>query len=126
MQGIQISLKRPKENGVSTVLGAIINVIIDLALIKFIGLYAAALSTLIANVFITIYRYIVLKEDIYFRLEKKTFVCIAYYIYLLVMSYICSSFGLSFINLAISGIAFLCINKEFLFSALLKARIIKG
>ncbi|WP_338854342.1 lipopolysaccharide biosynthesis protein [Clostridium perfringens] len=124
--GIQISLKRPKENGVSTVLGAIINVIIDLALIKFIGLYAAALSTLIANVFITIYRYIVLKEDIYFKLEKKTFVCIVYYIYLLVMSYICSSFGLSFINLAISGMAFLCINKEFLFSALLKARIIKG
>ena len=63
-------LKETKENGLTTILGAIVNVIIDLVLIKYIGLYAAALSTIIANIVICVIRYIRLKPEVHFKMNK--------------------------------------------------------
>ncbi|MCD7817562.1 MAG: oligosaccharide flippase family protein, partial [Lachnospiraceae bacterium] len=60
--GIQISLKRPKENGVSTVIGAITNLLVHFLLINIIGLYAAAISTLASNVVVMLIRQFKLKD----------------------------------------------------------------
>ena len=70
--GIQISFKRTKENDVTTMIGAVVNVVIDLVLIKSIGLYAAALSTIMANIVVCVLRYIRLNADIHFKLERKS------------------------------------------------------
>lgn len=68
--GIQISLKRPKENGISTVIGAAVNITVHLSLIRFIGLYAATLSTLISNMVVMYVRKKQLRNDYVFRLSK--------------------------------------------------------
>lgn len=123
--GIQISLKRTKENGLTTMIGAAINVIIDLMLIIQIGLYAAALSTLVANMAICTIRYIRLTKEVHFKLDGKTWMFVVYYLYLLFMSYWCGTFGLSFLNLLISCIMFCIINRDFIIKLLRKCKVLK-
>ena len=60
--------KDSKTIGKSTIFGAIINLVVHLALIHFIGIYAAIISTLVSNYAVCIYRKIKLKE--YLHLEK--------------------------------------------------------
>ena len=54
--GIFTSFKRSDVIGKTTVLGALANIIINLMLVKFIGLYAASISTLISYLVILIAR----------------------------------------------------------------------
>ena len=51
-----VAFKETKLIGKSTVIGAILNIIINLALIKFIGIYAAVISTLLSNYIVNFYR----------------------------------------------------------------------
>jgi len=66
--GIFVAFKNTKIMGVTTFIAAAINLVIDLVLIQFIGIYAACISTLVADVLIYYYRrykirdYIKLKE----------------------------------------------------------------
>lgn len=55
---IYVAKKITKEISKTSILAAIINIVINLSLIKFIGLYAASLSTTIAYFIMFIYRYI--------------------------------------------------------------------
>ena len=112
--GIQISLKRPKENGITTMIGAVVNILINLLLIKYIGLYAAALSTLVSNVVVCVIRHFKLNDTIKFKIYNKTYIYVIYYIYLLVATYMTNNFMLSFCNLLLSGLMFCIINKEFI------------
>lgn len=63
-----VAFKETKIIGSSTIVGAILNIIINIALIKFIGLYAAVLSTLVSNYIVTIIRKEKLKK--YMNLEN--------------------------------------------------------
>lgn len=54
--GIYIALKKTKSVGISSAVAAIINVIINVLLIKIIGIYAASVSTAIAYIVIALYR----------------------------------------------------------------------
>ena len=62
------AFKESKIIGKSTIFGAIINLIIHLSLIKFIGIYAAIISTLLSNYAVCLYRKTKLKG--YLRLHK--------------------------------------------------------
>jgi len=54
---IYIAHARTRDVTVTTVLSGIVNIIINLGLIKFIGLYAASISTLVAFMALFLYRY---------------------------------------------------------------------
>lgn len=54
--GIYIAHKRTKDVGVSTIIAAAINLIIDIALVSKIGLFAASVSTLLSNLFLFTFR----------------------------------------------------------------------
>lgn len=123
--GIQISLKRTKENGLTTMMGAVINVLIDLALINQIGLYAAAISTLVANIAICAVRYVRLTKEIHFKFKRKIWIFIAYYMYLLVMAYWCNTLAVNFFNLAVSCVMFCIINWDFGLKFLRKLKIVR-
>lgn len=77
--GIFAAYKDTKIMGSSTVLAAILNVVINLVLIKFIGIYAAILSTFLSIFIVYIYRsykirkYIILNRD---PLELCTVLCL--------------------------------------------------
>lgn len=56
--GIYIAHKKSKEIGITTTCAAMVNVLIDLLLVKKIGIYAASLSTVISYFVLVIYRMI--------------------------------------------------------------------
>ena len=60
--GIYVALKKTKKIASTTIISAVINIFINLVLIKFIGLYAACISTFISYFAMTIYRYYDLKK----------------------------------------------------------------
>lgn len=73
---IYVAKKNTKAIANTSIVSAIINIIIHLCFIKFIGLYAAAFSTLIAYLVMFIYRYIDIRKK-YFKLQfdKKNLRC---------------------------------------------------
>ena len=110
--GIQISLKRPKENGITTVISAIVNIIIHLSLIKVIGLYAASISTILSNFLLMILRKKRLKE-VPLKLNNKNYLYLGIFIYFFICQYLFSDFlVLNIINIIIAIILFLKINND--------------
>ena len=73
---IYVALKKTAEISKTSIYAAIINIIINVCLIKFIGLYAASISTLIAYLSMALYRYIDVQKYIKIKLDFKYFISI--------------------------------------------------
>ena len=117
--GIQIALKKTLENGITTVTGAVVNLAIDLILIRFVGLYAAAVSTLAANMVTANLRQYRLKKIIRFRLERKTYCSVLLYGYFVATFYLLQGhMVLEWINLFLAGICFVGMNYRLIRSLL--------
>lgn len=71
--GIFSGYKDTKIMGITTVLGAIINLAIDLVLINFIGIYAAAISTLLSCMVVYYFRQIKVKK--YVKIKYDNMLC---------------------------------------------------
>ena len=112
--GIQISLKKSYENGITTIIGAIINIISHLIFINYIGLYAAAFSTLLSTITIVIVRLFLLNGQIDLKLKLHNYLFAILYIYIFLSSYFSGEIGLiiSFINLFIIIVIFILVNKD--------------
>lgn len=89
--GIYIAKKRTREIANTTIASAIINLVINLLLINFIGLYAAAISTLISYFIMAIYRFFDCQKYVLLKLEIKKIV-------LYTIIYLISSFFYSLNN----------------------------
>ena len=121
--GIQISFKRPKENGITTIIAAIVNIIVNILLIHFIGLYAASISTLISNIVLVLLRKFRLQAEVPLKLEKNSKIGFVLFFYIFVMQYVCTSnLLLSVVNFFFSCIIFVIINKEFILNIFRKLR----
>lgn len=59
---IYVAKKMTKQVASTSIISAIINIVVDLALIKFVGLYAAVISTAVAFASMAIYRHFDLKK----------------------------------------------------------------
>lgn len=68
---IYVALKKSKEIANTSIISAIINLGINLLLIKYIGLYAASISTLIAYLSMSIYRYIDIQKYVKIKLDRR-------------------------------------------------------
>lgn len=84
--GIFTAFKETKIMGITTFIAAAINLIIDLLLVNSIGIYAACISTIVADLVVYLYRkyklrsYIKLKEiNLFGPILIMTLVCFAYY-----------------------------------------------
>lgn len=64
-------IKNTKVIGWTTVVGSVVNAVINIMFIRYIGLYAASISTLIAYIVIYIFRIIKLKKEISIKLERN-------------------------------------------------------
>ena len=110
--GIQISFKKPKENGITTMIGAGSNILINLVMIKYFGLYAAAISTLISYIIVNSLRKLRLHKTVDIKINRKNTIIVFIYLYFLISSYYISNFIFSTINLILSLIIFIYINKK--------------
>lgn len=72
--GLFTALKKTDVMAVSTLIAAIVNLVVNIGLIKFIGLYAAAGSTLLADVVLVLIRKIKLKDYIQLKSDYKSIV----------------------------------------------------
>lgn len=69
--GIYIAKKQTKKIANTTIISAILNIIINLLLINYIELYAACISTLLSYLIMSIYRYIDCQKYIKLKLNIK-------------------------------------------------------
>ena len=84
--GIFAAYKDTKIMGITTVFAAVINLVIDLIFVSQLKIYAACISTLIADVIVYLYRREKLKKYIKIKEIKwqgpaviLTLICLAYY-----------------------------------------------
>ncbi len=74
--GIYIGMKKTKEVASTTIIGAIINIVVNLALINVIGIWAAAISTAASYFAMMMYRYFDLKKYMKITFDKKAIMSI--------------------------------------------------
>ncbi len=109
--GIYVAKMESKTNGATTIIAAIINIIVNLGLIKFIGLYAATVSTLVAYISLFIIRYVKVKKEINLKFSKSSYIAAIALIYMVIINYI-NNMVLNIANVAVAFIYFFIVNKD--------------
>lgn len=111
---IYVAKKMTKEVAKTTVLAAIINLAIDIVLVKFIGIYAAAISTLVSYMLLAIYRYIDVQKYVKIKFLKKDIaINIIIYVFTTILYYY-NNIILNIINIMFAIIYAIIINKDIL------------
>ncbi len=109
---IYVAKKMTKQVASTSFLAALINIIVDLVLIKFIGLYAAALSTAIAYIVMSIYRSIDLRKIIKIKYDKKLLLSIILVFTLSVLLYYQKNIFFIILNMIIAVLYSIIVNKK--------------
>ena len=123
--GIFAAYKETKIMGITTIIGALFNVLINLLLIKYIGIWAAVLSTLVSTFIVYVIRkikiskYVLLHDHILFSIINSIMLLISLF------SYFCGIVSIKIICLLIIVVYCLIINKEVVNIFIKKLRIIK-
>ena len=116
--GIYIAHKKTKSVGITTVVAAIINLMVDFMLINFIGITAGSLSSLVAYLVLYIYRMWDINkiQPIRYDLKKQ----IIYIFIMIVMLLLCSLRNkyINVINIFVSIVVFLLVNRKLIINTL--------
>ena len=110
--GIYVAKKLTKEVSKTTILSAIINIVVHALLIHWIGIYAAAISTLIAYLALAIYRYIDVKKYANIKISIQTWIRTVVMFGVAMFLYYQNNFVGNIINISILIIFVIYINKE--------------
>ena len=111
---IYVAKKMTKEVAKTTMIAAIINLTIDIALIKVIGIYAAAISTLVSYMLLAIYRYIDVQKYVKVKIPIKNIVVNSIIFILVVVLYLYNNIALNVINLLLCILYAIIVNNELL------------
>lgn len=117
--GIFSAFKDTKILGLTSVIAAIINLVINILLINNIGLYAAAISTLISAYVIYLYRKIKVKK--FYKLEDKSVNYIIMFSIILIIYYIKCVY-LDIISLIICIVISFILNRNIIYKILFKLK----
>lgn len=120
--GLYIAYKATKSVGITTIIAAAINLVIDLILIKFIGIYAASISTLVSYIFLFSFRMIDIRKFVKIRINVVHMLSIL--MVLVVQCILCfmQITALNVINITVGIIFFIVLNKGLLKTILNKAK----
>lgn len=124
---IYIAKKMTKQVAATSVIGAIINILVNVVFIKYLGLYAAALSTAISYFVMMVYRHIDLKKYINIKFEKGLLLkTVLIYVFAIVMYYQ-RNIVLDIVSLIIVVIYCYLLNRKLILTTLsnIKKRFIK-
>lgn len=110
--GIYIALKKTKAVMNTSLISAIINILINIIFIKVIGLYAASFSTLISYLVIVIYRYFDLKKDILIKYDYKSIFMIILLLIITIISYYINNLVLNILWLVTVLGLLIIVNKD--------------
>ena len=121
--GIYVAYKESKSVGVTTTAAAACNLIVDIATIRFIGLYAASGSTLVSYLFLFIFRSVDVQRIVKVRYSLRHMVIILSI--MLAESIMCFMQNpvLNVINIVLGCVVFMAINKNFVKAVLRKCKV---
>lgn len=112
--GIYVAKKKTKSVANTTIISAIINLVLDLILIKFIGLYAACISTFVSYLYLSIYRCYDCQKYVKFKINLKKIIIIMISYLFVTLFYYCKITWLNIISLVYTILISLYINKNFI------------
>ena len=122
--GIFLAYKRSNSIGITTVAAAMINLLVDIGTIRYIGLYAASGSTLVSYMFLFIFRLITVQKIIRVRYSLKHMALdFSLIIATSVLCYIHKT-PFDLLNAVIGSVAFLVLNKDFVRAVLKRMRVL--
>lgn len=98
---IYIAKKNTKAVAKTSIMAAIINLVVNFGLIKFVGLYAASISTLVAYLVMAIYRYADVQKFVKIRVDKKFIIMSFIMMPILLISYYINNIYLNIFMLII-------------------------
>lgn len=111
---IYIAKKETKEVAKTSVMAAIINIVINLLLVKKIGLYAASLSTAIAYFVMMIFRYFDVKKYMNIKIKMSIIIGTVAMLIVTIVSYYIKNTILSYLVLFVTTIYAITVNKDFI------------
>lgn len=120
--GIFSANKKTKIMGTTTIFSAVINIVINILLIKSLGIYATIASTFIANLTVCIYRYIKLKELVVLKNNYKLYLSTIVILIITTICYYSSKRIVNIIGFSVMIVYVIYINKNVLLSILLKVK----
>ena len=115
---VYIAKKLSKQVASTTVIGAIINILLNVLFIKKFGLYAASLSTAISYFVMMVYRHFDLKKYVNIKIEKGLIIKTILIFTFAITLYYQTNIYIRLFNLVIVCIYAFLLNKEFLFNTL--------
>ena len=111
---VYIAKKMTKQVATTSIIGAVINIVVNLGLVKFIGLYAAAISTAVSYFVMMVYRHFDLKKYMTITYEKGLLIkTICIFIFVIVIYYQRNLY-LDILSLVVVVIYSYWMNREFL------------
>lgn len=125
--GIYIAKKETKKIMNTTIVSAIVNIVINVLFIKWLALYAACISTLVAYLAMCIYRYMDIQKYVKVKLKISTILTLIVTFTFSSLLYYINNNWLNIFNLIIVLIFSIIVNKEMINSgiAILKNKIKK-
>lgn len=117
--GIYVAHKKTRSVGITTILAAACNLVIDLVFVHRIGIFAASISTLVSYVFLTVYRMIDVQKFQKVRFNTVRFILLI--VLLTLMCVLCwiNTLALNVLNVIIGCLIAVIVNRKILKSILL-------
>ena len=110
-----VALKKSNEIAKTSIYSAFINILINLLLIKIIGLYAVSISTLISYLLMAIYRYKDIQKYVKVKIEKKFLICSIFISSIIILVYYLKNIYLNILGIIIAVIFAFLSNKKIIF-----------
>ena len=110
--GIYVAKKKTKAIANTTIISAIINIVVDLILIHFIGIHAATISTLVSCMAMGIYRVYDCKKFVKFKFDVKTFTLFTIAFIASSVIYHLNIFWMNILNAVLVAYLVVCFNQN--------------
>lgn len=117
--GIYVAHKKTRSVGVTTILAAACNLVIDLVFVHKIGIFAASISTLVSYVFLTIYRMVDVQKFQKVKFNTGRFCLLIALLVLMCAIYWIDTVALNVLNIILGCIIAVVVNRKIMKSILL-------
>lgn len=115
--GIYIAKKLTKKVTTTSMISAVLNIVINLGLINFIGVYAAAISTMLSYMIMAIFRHIDLKKYVNIKYDKGFIIKNITMLLFVIIIYYINNIYLSIIGIIIVVLYIFLFNRDIIKSA---------
>lgn len=115
---VYLAKKLSKQVASTAILGAVINILINVIFIKSLGLYAASISTAISYLVMMIYRHFDLKKYVNIKIEKGLIIKSIIILSITILLYYYNNIILNLINATLACLYAFISNKKFLSSSM--------